>query len=163
MAPCPQPFPLVITTNSGFPLDQNLYQSVKGMCAAAEVVADGGEILVAARCNDGFPAHGNFTRLLNEHDSPEALLDTILAPGFHMLDQWQAQKLAIVQRKSNVAVFSELPAEELRRANLRPVEDLQAEINAAVKRAGANAPIAVLPEGPMTIPYLADPVTNPAV
>ena len=53
-------FPFVITTNSGFPLDQNLYQSVKGMSAAAEIIADNGEMLVAARCNDGFPEHGNF-------------------------------------------------------------------------------------------------------
>ena len=69
MAAVSQRFPLVITTNSGFPLDQNLYQSVKGMSAAAEIIADNGEIIVAARCNDGFPAHGNFTKLLYEHDS----------------------------------------------------------------------------------------------
>ncbi|MCB0131600.1 MAG: nickel-dependent lactate racemase, partial [Caldilineaceae bacterium] len=73
MVACPQPFPLIITTNSGYPLDQNLYQTVKGMCAAAEVIQEGGDILVAARCNDGFPAHGNFTKLLYEHPSPEAL------------------------------------------------------------------------------------------
>ena len=77
MAAVPRRFPLVITTNSGFPLDQNLYQSVKGMSAAAEIIADNGEMIVAARCNDGFPAHGNFTKLLYEHNSPQAILDTI--------------------------------------------------------------------------------------
>ena len=38
MVPCERPFPMVVTTNSGFPLDQNLYQAVKGMSAAAQVV-----------------------------------------------------------------------------------------------------------------------------
>ncbi|MEO7270770.1 MAG: nickel-dependent lactate racemase, partial [Vicinamibacterales bacterium] len=74
MIACEQPFPIVITTNSGYPLDQNLYQAVKGMSAAAQVVADDGYIATAARCNDGFPEHGNFKRLLFEHDSPRALL-----------------------------------------------------------------------------------------
>ena len=80
MIPCERPFPIVITTNSGYPLDQNLYQAVKGMSAAAQVVAEDGYIAAAARCNDGFPAHGNFKRLLFEHDSPQALLDTIVSP-----------------------------------------------------------------------------------
>ena len=36
------PFEVVVTTNSGYPLDQNLYQSVKGIRAAHRVVAEGG-------------------------------------------------------------------------------------------------------------------------
>ena len=78
MVACARPFPIVVTTNSGYPLDQNLYQTVKGMSAAAQVVAEGGYIATASRCNDGFPAHGNFKKLLFDHDSPRALLDTIL-------------------------------------------------------------------------------------
>ena len=76
-SPATAPFPIVVTTNGGYPLDQNLYQAVKGMSAAAQIVADGGYILTAARCNDGFPAHGNFKQLLFEHASPQAILDTI--------------------------------------------------------------------------------------
>ena len=148
-------FPLVITTNSGFPLDQNLYQSVKGMCAAAEIIVDNGEMIVAARCNDGFPAHGNFTKLLYEHSSPRAMLDTIFRPGFHMLDQWQAQKFAEVALRAQVAIYSELEPDAVARAGLTPVADLNEQIRAAVARLGADAPVAVLPEGPMTIPYLA--------
>ena len=81
MVACDRPFPVVVTTNSGYPLDQNLYQTVKGMSAAAQVVAEGGFIAAASRCNDGFPAHGNFKKLLFDHDSPRAMLDTILTPG----------------------------------------------------------------------------------
>ena len=81
MVACDRPLPIVVTTNSGYPLDQNLYQAVKGMSAAAQVVADGGYIVTAARCNDGFPQHGNFKQLLFEHASPQSLLDTIMTPG----------------------------------------------------------------------------------
>ena len=154
MVACAQSFPLVLTSNSGFPLDQNLYQTVKGMCAAAEVVAENGRIVVTARCNDGFPDHGNFTHLLNTHDSPESLLETIMTPGFHMLDQWQAQKLAQVQLRSRVSLYSELDPAEVEQARLTPIADLSAHVQQQVDEVGVDAPIAVLPEGPMTIPYL---------
>ena len=93
MVACPESFPIVVTTNSGYPLDQNLYQAVKGMSAAAQIVSPGGLIVAAARCNDGFPAHGNFRQLLFGSSSPRELLDTILAPGFSVYDQWEAQLL----------------------------------------------------------------------
>ena len=154
MAPVERRFPLVITTNSGFPLDQNLYQSVKGMCAAAEIIEDDGEMVVAARCNDGFPAHGNFTKLLYEHSSPQAMLETIFRPDFHMLDQWQVQKFAEVALRAQVAIYSELEPDAVTRAGLTPVADLNEHIGDAVARLGTDVPVAVLPEGPMTIPYL---------
>jgi nickel-dependent lactate racemase len=150
-----QPFPIVVTTNSGYPLDQNLYQAVKGMSAAAQIVGDGGYIAAAARCNDGFPAHGNFRTLLMQHDSPRALLDTILAPGFSLYDQWEAQILANIRLKARVGLLSEIPADDVRRAHLEPLEDLGAAVASEVDRLGGGVDVAVLPEGPMTIPYLA--------
>jgi nickel-dependent lactate racemase len=155
MVACPRPFPVVVTTNSGYPLDQNLYQTVKGMSAAAQVVAEGGYIATVARCNDGFPAHGNFRKLLLDHASPRALLDTIESPGFSMYDQWEAQLLALIQLKARVGLFSEIPAEEVRRAHLEPVADVAAAVADELARRGPDTPVAVLPEGPMTIPYLA--------
>ncbi|MCB0115488.1 MAG: hypothetical protein KDD84_15415, partial [Caldilineaceae bacterium] len=154
MVACPQRYPVVITTNSGYPLDQNLYQTVKGMCAATEIVEEGGLLIVAARCNDGFPEHGNFAKLLYQHDSAQAMLDTIYAPGFHMLDQWQVQKFAQVLLQAKVALFSELSAEQVAQAHIEPIEDLNEYIRRTVERLGPNVPIAVLPEGPMTIPYV---------
>lgn len=154
MVACPAAFPIVVTTNSGYPLDQNLYQAVKGMHAAAQVVAPGGFILCAARCNDGFPEHGNFKRLLFEHPTARALLDTITRPGFSLYDQWEAQLLALVRLKAEVGLFSELAAGEVRRAHLEPVSDIAGRLKDEVLRRGADVPIAVLPEGPQTIPYL---------
>jgi nickel-dependent lactate racemase len=154
MVACEKPFPVVVTTNGGYPLDQNLYQAVKGMSAAAKISAPGGLILAASRCNDGFPAHGNFRKLLFEHPSPRAMLDTILAPGFSMYDQWEAQLLAMICLKSRVALYSEIEASEVKRAHLEAVSDLEKRLAEEMEREGEDAPVAVLPEGPMTIPYL---------
>lgn len=155
MIPCERPFPIVVTTNSGYPLDQNLYQAVKGMSAAQQIVAQDGLIIAASKCNDGFPEHGNFKKLLFAHDSPQAVLDTILAPGFSMYDQWEAQLLALACLKARVGLYSDIPADEVRRAHLEPVNDIARFIAGELQRIGADAPIAVLPEGPLTIPYLA--------
>jgi lactate racemase len=154
MIPCASPFPIVVTTNSGYPLDQNLYQAVKGMSAAAQIVQQDGLIVEASKCNDGFPNHGNFKKLLFDHDSPQAVLDTILAPGFSMYDQWEAQLLAMIRLKARVGLYSDIASGEVRRAHLEPVADISSFIAGELKRIGNDATIAVLPEGPMTIPYL---------
>jgi nickel-dependent lactate racemase len=154
MVRCERPFPIVVTTNAGHPLDQNLYQAVKGMHAAMQIVERDGLIVSAARCNDGFPEHGNFRRLLFDHPDPRRLLDVIEAPGFSLYDQWEAQLLAIIVLKARVALKSELPPDQVRRAYLEPIEDVGARV-AAELRARGDVPVAVLPEGPMTIPYLA--------
>ncbi len=154
MAAFEHPFPVVVTTNGGYPLDQNLYQAVKGMSAAAQIVSEGGFILAAAECRDGFPAHGNFRKLMLEHESPEAILRTILAPGFSLYDQWEAQLLGIILMKARVGLHSMIPAEDVRHAHLEPVADVAARLRDELARTGGGAPVAVLPEGPMTIPYL---------
>ncbi len=155
MTACAEPFPIVVTTNSGFPLDQNLYQTVKGLSAAARIVQPGGLILCAARCNDGFPAHGNFRDLLFRAESPAQLLAAIEGASAPVLDQWQAQLFALILQKARVALYSEMPAEDLRRAFVQPVSDLGQALRAEVERLGGRPRVAVLPEGPLTIPYLA--------
>lgn len=154
MVACPRPFDIVVTSNSGFPLDQNLYQTVKGMSAAAQVVRDGGLILAAAECGDGFPEHGTFKRFLFEHRSPAAMLETINAAPAPIEDQWQVQLLALILIRARVGVYSRISDDDIRRAHLEPVADIAARVAAELARIGKDAPIAVLPEGPMTIPYL---------
>jgi nickel-dependent lactate racemase len=154
MVACERPFPIVVTTNSGYPLDQNLYQTVKGMSAAAQIVSPGGYIAAASRCNDGFPDHGNFKSLLFDHDSPRAVLDTIEAPGFSLFDQWEAQLLALIRLKARVGLHSELAEDEVRRAHLEPIADVAAAVARELERIGPGASVAVLPEGPQTIPYV---------
>jgi len=155
MVPAPHPFDVVITTNSGYPLDLNLYQSVKGMSAAAQVVREGGAIIVAADCWDGIPEHGLYGQLLREADSPQALLDTVCAPGFLKQDQWQAQIQALIQLKADVYVRTDnLTTEQIEMALFRPSHSIEETVSELLGKYGPQTSICVLPEGPQTIPYI---------
>jgi nickel-dependent lactate racemase len=154
MQPVPQLFDVVVTTNSGYPLDQNLYQAVKGMSAAATVVKPGGLIIAAAECRDGFPDHGSFREVLASASSAQGLLDAISARERTVPDQWQVQVLARVLTHARVGLrTSYLDADALAGAHLFAVTDIAAAA-AEVAAVGPAARVCVLPEGPQTIPYL---------
>jgi nickel-dependent lactate racemase len=149
------PFDVVLTTNSGFPLDQNLYQAVKGMSAAAKVVKPGGTIVCAAECRDGLPSHGSYGQVLASQPSAEKLLAMITAPGYSVPDQWQVQIQAQVQMKANVMVKTAgLTPDAVRAAHFQPIDDVSAAVTRAMRDAGPHATLCVLPHGPQTIPYL---------
>jgi len=107
MASVKEPYDVVLTTNSGYPLDQNLYQSVKGMSAAARVVRPGGAILLAAACEDGLPDYGLYADLLRRAGSPQKVLEMVSQPGFEAQDQWQVQLQAQIQMHAEVYIFSD--------------------------------------------------------
>jgi nickel-dependent lactate racemase len=156
MVPVPQPFDIVVTTNSGYPLDLNLYQAVKGMSAAALVVKKGGSIIAAAECWDGIPDHGEYKSILKMADGPQKLLEVIRAPGFLMQDQWEAQVQAQIQLKADVYVkTSYLSDEQVRGALLLPCHSIEETLAQLLERYGPDATICVLPEGPQTVPYVA--------
>jgi lactate racemase len=145
----------VVTTGSGYPLDQNLYQSVKGMSAASRVVRDGGMIICAAECRDGYPDHGSYRDVLKSAATPQALLADITGRTMTIPDQWQVQIQAQIQARSTVLMHtSYLSDADLADAHLRQTADISATIRAECRRLG-SARICVLPEGPQTIPYLA--------
>lgn len=155
MVPVSHPFDIVITTNSGYPLDLNLYQAVKGMSAAAQIVCEGGAIIIAAECSDGIPEHGLYGQLLREANSPRALLERINAPGFLEQDQWEAQIQAQIQLKADVYVRSDgLTREQIEHSLLLPCDRIEETVTRLLSRYGRDARICVLPEGPQTIPYL---------
>ena len=155
MVPVPAPFDVVITSNSGYPLDLNLYQAVKGMSAAAQVVKKGGSIIIAAECWDGIPDHGMYKQLLAEADNPQGLLNRICTPGFLEQDQWEAQIQAQIQLKAEVYVHSTyLSSERIAEALLKPCPDIEVTLAEILEKEGRQARICVLPEGPQTIPYI---------
>jgi lactate racemase len=155
MRAVPEPFDVVLTTNSGYPLDQNLYQAVKGMSAAAKIVKPGGTIVCAAECRDGLPNHGSYGQVLASQPNPARLLEMINAPGYSTPDQWQVQVQAQIQLKATVMVkTSGLGPNEVRAAHFVPIEDVSAEVEKALARAGAGATLCALPQGPQTIPYI---------
>jgi len=149
------PFEVVVTTNSGYPLDLNLYQSVKGMSAGARIIQPGGTLILAAECREGVPSGSPLDQLLRSARCPEQILTFLNTPGFVRPEQWQAQIQALIQRKANVLVYSSLPDELVRGAFLTPCHDIGAEVRRRLAELGSGARVAVLPQGPLTIPYLA--------
>lgn len=148
------PFDVVVTTNSGYPLDMNLYQGVKGMSAGARIIKPGGTLILAAECSEGVPAGSPLDKLLRSAGSPEEILGMLATPGFVRPEQWQAQIQALVQRKARVLVYSKLPDEVVKACHLTPCHDIGAEVTQSLEAAGPQARVAVLPQGPLTIPYL---------
>ena len=155
MVPVKEPYDIVITSNSGYPLDLNLYQSVKGMSAAAQVVKDGATIIIAADCWDGIPQHGQYGKLLREAESAASLLGIIRTQNFVRQDVWQAQIHARICQKADVYFYSEnLSAEQIESAWLKPCHSIEATVDELLAKYGRDASICVLPEGPQTIPYI---------
>ncbi len=155
MQPVDRPFDIVVTTNSGYPLDQNLYQAVKGMSAAAGVVRPGGTIICAAECRDGLPEHGSYGALLRSAATPADLLAGIAASPVTVPDQWQVQIQARVQTKARVLLRTDgLADEQVRAAHLEPIADIGEAVDRLLA-AEPDARICVLPQGPQTIAYLA--------
>ena len=149
-----QPYDLVITSNSGYPLDQNLYQTVKGLSAASQIVKDNGEILCLSECSDGIPSHGKFYSLLSEFSDPEQVEGMLSDPNFHCQDQWQVQILSQIAKKSNINLYTEgLSDKEIKNAFMFNAPDPQRFIDQKVKE-NTNIRGCVLPEGPITIPVL---------
>jgi len=155
MIPVSSAFEIVVTTNSGYPLDINLYQTVKGMSAAARIVRQGGIIIVAAECRDGIPDHGLFSKLLSEFSDSAKLLETICSPGFSKQDQWQVQILAQIKQKAEIYIYTDkLTDEQINVAGIKRCNNIHALIESFRRKLGKNISICILPEGPQTVPYL---------
>lgn len=157
---CDKRFDVVITSNSGYPLDQNLYQAVKGMSAAHKIVKEGGAIIVASECSDGLPDHGNYAKIFDMAGSPQDLLDMINNPEFKMFDQWQVQKQAVIQVWADVYVYSTLSDEQITNTMLKPTHDIEQTLEELKEKHGESMTVAVLPLGPLTIPYVEEKVNS---
>jgi nickel-dependent lactate racemase len=155
-------YDVVITTNSGYPLDQNLYQCVKGMSAARQIVREGGAIIMAGACQDGLPDHGRYAELLRLGGSPQGVLDLLAQPGFTAQDQWQVQIQAMIQQHADVYVYSDgLSDRQIEDALFRPCRNIEATLDMLLDDLGSRPNgfprVCVLPEGPQTVAYLVEP------
>ncbi len=154
MVPVDSLFDIVVTTNSGYPLDLNLYQAVKGMSAAARVVKKGGIIIAAAECCDGMPDHGLFSKFLSESDGPARLLENICTATVTRLDQWQAQILAMIRLRAEVYLYADyLSDDQYNIAGMKRCSNIFDLIEELRMKVGRDASICIIPEGPQTIPY----------
>jgi hypothetical protein len=113
-------------------------------------------MFVASECSDGVPSHGNFGRVLADHatvESIDAWLRTLEKP---VLDQWQIQLLNNILRRCSVRLHSALDHETVHACKLLPCDHFQQSIDTHLRGLGRRVPVAVLPQGPLTIPYVAD-------
>ena len=155
MAPLDNPYDVVVTSNSGYPLDLNVYQSVKGMSAAEQVVKKGGSIVVAAECWDGIPSGSDYEKILTSAGSVDEMMDFIKKHESSYKDTWQVYFQAMIQEKAEVYLYSKLDVSTVERTLLKPAgEDLNQLLLNLIDKYGPGTRICVLPEGPQTIPYL---------
>ncbi len=147
-------YPLVIVSNSGYPLDQNLYQTVKGITTASRIVADGGIILAVSECSRGIPDDGNFAQILNVANNPAAILDLISDPSYRVSDRWQVQKLLQIIMKARVYLLSELSMEKTALCKMKKASSIIEVIKERVNEYGCRQSVAVIPDGPLTLPMI---------
>lgn len=156
MAGLQAPYDIVITSNSGYPLDLNVYQSVKGMSAAEQVVKNGGTIIIAAECWDGIPSGSDYERILESAGGPDNLMPFIKEHETEFKDTWQVYFQAMIQAKADVYLYSSLEDAVTEKALLKPVRSIDKLVSKLVEKYGPETRICVLPEGPQTIPYIRD-------
>lgn len=146
-----QPLDFVVTTNSGAPLDCNLYQSSKGLSGVTGATREGGVILMASQCPEGFGSD-EYREVFNHATSPEAFIDKIMHKEFFVLDQWCAQETYQVRLKNEIWLYTDgLDAATLEQFHFGAVENVETAINELLERFGNDARWAIVPDGPMLI------------
>jgi electron transfer flavoprotein beta subunit len=140
---------IVITSNGGYPLDQNIYQAVKGMTAAEASIKDGGVIIMVAACNDG---HGgqSFYDNMAQAKSPAELLKKIAQIPRHKTipDQWEFQILARILDRCRVIMVTDMcPPEMIRAMHMEHASTINEALNKAFKIKGPDARVAVITDG----------------
>ncbi len=153
LATLDRPADAVITTSGGYPLDLTFYQAVKGLTAAAHIVREGGEILLAAACNEGLGGP-EFSQLVRESDDFSELLD-LLSERTVRVDQWQAEKLAMVAQRAQLSFCVPGLSETDRSKLWGPSHtDAQAAVDGLTGRLQDGARVVVIPEGPYVFSQL---------
>ena len=150
---CPKaPADMVITSNNGYPLDQNIYQAVKGMTAGEATCKDGGVIIMVAACNDG---HGgeSFMKTMTQNLSPSEILAQIqfTAKKHTVPEQWESQILARILSMFHVVLISQTDPELVRAMKMHPARDLPHALEIAEELLGRPGSVTVIPEGISTI------------
>lgn len=140
---------VVITTNGGYPLDQNIYQAVKGMTAAEATVKEGGVIIMLAKSNDG---HGGeaFCRELMAGDDMDALMADILrrGRGETLPDQWQAQIMIRILQRARVIYISDAEDELVERLHMTPAHSIEEALTLARRMLGRDqVTVTAVPDG----------------
>ena len=140
---------IVISTNGGHPLDQNIYQAVKGMTAAEATVREGGVILMLARSGDGHGGEHFYHQLADESDIDKTMeVFRARGRGETVPDQWQAQILIRIMKRATVLYMSDAPDDLIRAMHMVPVHSIEEGLAKAREILGMeDATVTVIPDG----------------
>ena len=144
-----KPGGIVISSNGGAPLDQNLYQAVKGMTAAEACAAEGAVIIMCSECADGLGSDGMY-KDMRDCESPQALLEDIerRAADETVLDQWETQILARILCKHKVIMVTDSKIkQEILEMKMDYAATLDEALDLALEAKGVDAGIIVIPDG----------------
>ncbi len=140
---------VVITTNGGYPLDQNVYQAVKGMTAAEATVKKDGVIIMLAKSNDGIGGEHFYHQLAEEEDI-EKTMNVFLHRGRNetVPDQWQTQILLRVLLHARVIYVSEMEPELIKKMHMIPAKSIPEALEMAKKLLKKDAiTVTAIPDG----------------
>ena len=140
---------IVITSNGGAPLDQNMYQSVKGLSAAEAAAAPGAVLIISSRCNDGTGGE-SFYHALHDCDTLENLMKRILATPMDKTDpdQWEYQILCRMMLKHRIIFVSDPSMQKtVEEMKLEYAPDLNTALDRAYADKGRDAHLVVIPNG----------------
>jgi len=143
-----KPADIVISTNGGYPLDQNVYQAVKGMTAAEAAVKEGGVIIMLALSNDGIGGDHFYHQLADERDIDKTM-DLFLSRGRNetVPDQWQTQIFIRVLQKARVIFVSQMDDASVEAMHMIPASSLEDAMEKAKKLSCENPTITAIPDG----------------
>ncbi len=143
------PADIVISTNGGYPLDQNVYQAVKGMTAAEATVKDGGVIIMLARSNDGIGGDHFYHQLADEPDIRKTM-NVFLSRGRNetVPDQWQTQIFLRILMKATVIYVSEVDDVTVRNMHMISAHCIDEALKIAKEIVKTDSPsIVAIPDG----------------
>ena len=143
------PAPIVITTNGGYPLDQNIYQSVKGMTAAEATCTPGGVIIMVSACGDGHGGQSFYDTFANEKDKEKIMARFLATPSDQTIpDQWEAQILCRILLRHPVIMVTQAPREMVEAMQMHYAADLPSALAMADRLLGRrDSPVTVIPDG----------------
>jgi lactate racemase len=146
-----EPLDFVVTTNAGAPLDCNLYQTAKGISGVAGATREGGVILIATECLEGFGSD-EYRAVFEYAVTPRDFIEKLMKKEFFIPDQWCAQETYQVMLKNEIWVHTTgIDAETLTRFHFRPVADINRGISELLEKFGQDARWAIVPDGPLLI------------
>ena len=143
------PADIVVTSNGGAPLDQNVYQCVKGLTAAEATAKPGAVLIMCAGLADGHGGEGFYNSLKN-CETIQGLYSSIMATPWNetIPDQWETQILARILKKHKVIFVAPKEREQLlREMKMEYAASLDEAISVAVDECGKDASVTVIPNG----------------